>query len=187
MDMTSLLLGVTPLVVFVILDAYASARTGLLCAMGLSIALLFYYYFALGGIDYSMVLESALIVVLGLVAMKMNNSLFFKFQPVVVGVCLSLFLAWFQVFDVPYLVKILPRMGKLVPGMTPVIEDPKMILLMGRLSLQLIALFLVHAGLVAFSALKLGNLGWILMRLAIYPLLIVLMVCNMVVLGMGGG
>ena len=186
MNFTSLLMALAPLVIFVIIDAYASARTALLSAMGLSVLLLVYYYFALGGIDATMVLESGLIVLLGLIALKMNNPLFFKFQPVAVGICLGLFLAWFQFFDEPYLLKILPRMGKLVPEAAPLIGNPAIVLIMKRLSWQMILLFWVHAGLVAYSALKMRDLGWILMRLAIYPLLMVMMIANMLVLGLVG-
>ena len=186
MDMTTVWLGLLPLVGFVIVDTYASARAGLISAMVLSVALLVYYYVALGDIDYSMVLESGLIVVLGLIAMKMNNSLFFKFQPVMVGVCLSLFLAYFQFFDQPYFVKLMPRMAKLVPQAAPFVNDPKILLIMGRLSWQFIIVFLVHAGLVAYSALKMKNLGWILMRLAIYPIAFLLMLANVLLIGVGG-
>lgn len=183
MDTTLFLVGVVPLIAFVIIDIYAGTKAGVYAAIGIGLALFGYYCYELQEIDELLALECSLLLVLGIVTINLNNSVFFKFQPVVVAAVLCAFLTWFQLFDEPYLVKILPRMIKLMPSLGHMVEsNPLLTKLLSTLSWQLIVLFFIHGGLVAYAALKMKNIAWLLMRLAIYPMLIALMIIDTIFL-----
>ncbi len=178
MTVTMALLGLLPLIAFVLIDWYFDAKRGIYAAIVLSLLLVVVFYFIDGGFDSTLAIEAGLIVMLGAIALKMNNALFFKFQPVLVGVCLSLFLSYFQFFDQPYLVKLLPRVAHMMPQAKDALESPQMIALLSRVSGQMIGLFLFHAGLVALAAVRGSNIVWVMTRIAIYPLMIVVVFLN---------
>jgi intracellular septation protein A len=182
MQTSALFLTLVPLIVFVVIDLFGSMKAAVVSAVAVSCALVGYFYFAFNEFDYSMVLETVLLLILGAVTLKMNNAVFFKLQPVVVGVCFALFLGWFEIFDEPYLVKIIKRMEKIIPLMEDALKNPIMLELLSRLSWQMALLFLVHAGLVAYSAIKMRDLAWILMRMAIYPLTVALALLNLYIM-----
>lgn len=183
MDFSSLLIGLIPLVVFVIVDIYAGTKTGIYSSLALGLLVFVFYAIKFDNIDGVMILEICLLLALGVVSIKGNNSVFFKFQPVIVGLVLSLFLAWFQFFDEPYLVKKIPLFIELVPEQKEIFESFLMIDLLSKVSFQLIFVFFIHAALVAYSAVRFKNIGWILMQLAIYPVFGVQMFLNTLNIG----
>lgn len=178
MTLTFALLGLLPLVAFVLFDWYLDAKKGIYAAIALSLLLLVAFYVIENRFDPAILIETALILLLGFIAIKMNNPLFFKFQPVVVGVCLALFLSYFQFFDQPYLVKLLPHVKTMMPQAQDALASPQMIGLLSRVSGQMIGLFLFHAGLVAIAASRGSNLVWVMTRIAIYPMMIAVVFLN---------
>ena len=164
------------MVAFVVVDYFASPRTAVLFAMGLGLAIGLYFYLIMEDFDQTILFELALLLVLGFISLYKNHPVWFKFQPVVTGVLLALFLLWFQLFDVPYLVKFIPRIAAIAPDKAAVLELPEMQLVLARLSGLLVPAFLLHAVAVGWCALKKSDLAWILTRLAIWPILFLLMI-----------
>ena len=72
------------------------------------------------------------------------------------------------------MVKMLPSMVALMPDLEAQMMDPRMSVLLSQLSLGLIIVLLLHSALVAWVALRMGNLAWILSRVAVYPMVLVM-------------
>ena len=166
-----LLVVLAPLLFYIIIHKKHGEKAGVYSAIFSALVLCVFYYVKLGELDYSMLVEVFFIILMGLVSLKFNNPKYFKFQPVVVGFSFGSFLLWFQVFDKPYLSYMLPRMAKLTPELQNIL--PIMEAKVDEISWMLIIVSFVHVGLVSFAALKLKDTGWFLMRLSIYPLMLI--------------
>jgi hypothetical protein len=165
MSWTLILQGFLPLLVFVIVDTFAGLRAGIIAALVFAIADGAWEYHTTGEIGSITWVSVGLIVVLGAIAIRVNDSRFFKFQPVLVGVILACVLAYYQWFDTPFLVKMAPMIGRLAPPeVAAQINNPIMTERLAKISGQLIGLYLIHATLIAVTALRAGNVAWIVMR-----------------------
>ncbi len=176
MNWSLFLITLLPLVVFVILDLRGSPRAAVIGAIVTSIGFLVLSYFMFGGIDGIGIAEVLLFIVLGFISLRLNNSRFFKFQPVVVGVLIGLILLYSQVLHEPFLVRMLPMLQKLQPDIASQLDQPRFRELLARASLYLIPTFLGHAAILAYTAMRCSNWVWIATRVAIYPLMLVTMI-----------
>lgn len=175
------IVGIIPLIIFVIVSFLGSNKAGVWSAILSALAILIFFTWQLGEMDYTILAEFMLIVAFGGASLKLDNPLYLKLQPLFVGIALSLFLAWFQLFDKPYLLHAMDRMAKISPQVIIPLEVPEVRAMLTSLSWQFIPLILIHGIVVAVAAIKLGNLGWLLTRLAIYPIAIALMVINQLI------
>lgn len=171
MDM--MFVALIPLVLFVLVDLKWGMRAGIVTACVMAVALIAYTWFRTGTIDQFLVGETVLIVVMGLVSLRLNESKFFKMQPVAVGVIFSSVILWYQFFDEPLLIKMLPTMYAMMPQLKEFYSSDHALQVLDRLSLVMAITLLVHAALVAWVALKKGNVAWIMARLAIYPMILI--------------
>ena len=87
----------------------------MVAAVAISLGLVCYEYFSFGEVDNMTVMEVVLIMGMALVSYFMDNDKFFKFQPVAVAAVWVVVLAYFQFFDTPFMVKMIPLMEKLSP------------------------------------------------------------------------
>ncbi len=172
-----LLVGLMPLVAFVLVDMFAGLRWGVVIAIILALVMFFWSYFYFGVVDSTTIADACLILILGLVTLKMNNAIFFKFQPVVVGVLFAAYFMYFQLFKDPVFVRMLPMMAPFLPEETrEIIKEPLVLKRFAEFSAHMIFVFLIHAVLVAYCALKRSNLAWLLMRgLGIYIIMLFVM------------
>lgn len=168
MDM--LFLAFLPLLLFVIIEFKWGIRAGIISASVLAVLLAVYTYFKLGAVDEFLMGEVVLILALGAFSLKMKNSRYFKLQPVVVGVIFSIVILWYQVFDEPILIKMLPTMYAFAPELEQLYANSAMQAKLGVLSFYLAITFILHSLLVAWTVYRKGNVAWILARAAIYPL-----------------
>ncbi|MEY4064536.1 MAG: hypothetical protein RIR26_744 [Pseudomonadota bacterium] len=173
MTLTFLLLAIVPIIAFAIADAMAGLKAGVVLAIVLSIVLCAANAIVLGEFDSMSLIEPVFFVVLGVVSLRLKNSLYFKFQPVVVNVLSAALLAGFQIAGSPFLVRWAPSMEKLMPPENQgILTAPAMLSKLSAVSHALIYVFLIHAAWVAWAALKKSNWAWIAARLAGYPLLL---------------
>jgi intracellular septation protein A len=180
MTLTYFLLLLVPIVAFVAVDAFAGLRAGVISAMILGILAFVANILITGIFEWSSAIEPTLIIALGLVTLQFKDARYFKFQPVVTNVALAILLLYYQLFDTPFLQKYMPLFSKALPPETHwLIENPKFLEAMGLLSLHLIYLFLLHAALVAWAALRANNWWWLAARLAGYPMMFGLMTFNL--------
>lgn len=168
------LLTLVPIIGFVVADAYGGQKVGILSAIALSILIFFANWAILGELELVSFIEPAFFIILGVASLRLKNSIYFKFQPVIVNVLSALLLAGFQIAGTPLLVRWAPAMDKIMPPeMQGKLTHPLILEKLGLISHGLIYVMLVHALLVGWAALKKSNTTWVLARLAGYPILIV--------------
>jgi isopentenyldiphosphate isomerase/intracellular septation protein A len=87
-----LLPGFIPLFAYIIADDLWGTRIGLIVAIGLGLIELTWYRIRDGRFDKFILLDTMLIVVLGVVALVLENDIFFKLKPALLGVMMCAFL-----------------------------------------------------------------------------------------------
>lgn len=81
-----LLPGFIPLIVFILADEIWGTRIGLLVAIGFGIGGLVWYWVKERRFDRFILFDTLLIVVLGVVSIVLENEVFFKLKPALIGV-----------------------------------------------------------------------------------------------------
>ena len=166
------LIGLVPIVVFVILDLTQNPKVAIYSSIVTALGMGIVYWFVLDEWDQTITGEIVLFALFGAVALKMRNPRLFKFQPVVVGLLCAAFLAWHQWYRGPYLLKAASMMEKLGPEYRERLESPQMQALLAQLSVHCIYIFFIHALVLAWVAWRHGSVAWALWRAAIWPILI---------------
>lgn len=164
--------GLIPLLIYAVAAMAGRPRAGIWGAMVSSVLLFILMYAMYRSWDFSILMEIVLIVLLGAISLRTNNQIFLKFQPVVVGVAVGVFLLWFQAFDTPYLVQFMPRLEKWFPNFILPVTDLTFNVMLATLSGTLIWIFLIHAGVLTMVCFAGGELLWITTRLAIFPAIV---------------
>jgi hypothetical protein len=117
--------------------------------------------------------ELFLILGLGAVSLKMQKSTWFKFQPMVTGIIFAFYGFYLQFFSKPFLLKMEPMLEKVaIPQMQTIMKSAEGQAMFSAMSLELSIGILLHALACGYAAYKLTSVGWLLTRIAIYPLLI---------------
>lgn len=170
--MDSLLVAILPLVAFVILDIFTKPKISILVALALSVLLAIWYFVKIEQIDYLMLGEVFFLLVLGGVSIWMNKTVFFKYQPAVMGTVFTAIIFYFQFFYEPILLHYAPLMAKMMPEKMNIdLTNPGVLLILEKMSLNLGFVLLLHS-LVMFFAAKKRNWIWLSARISIYPMLI---------------
>jgi intracellular septation protein A len=200
MNVSLLIVGLLPLLFYLAMDAWKGYRAGILAAIACTIVMVGYTYFMFGEIDNFIIGEGIMIVVLGCISLKMNNDRYFKFQPTLLAVIFAGVFAWFQLFDQPLMLHFIPHVEKILspdalkmnalPRPEAKVQNgdessPMNILhsdqfkkALSRLSGHMIWLFLAHALIMTYAALRLRTRGWFAWRMTIYPAIFALVVIN---------
>ena len=138
------------------------AIIGALIAAGVE---LIYSLYRFGGIDEFSVVSVALILLFGGLSLKFDNPLFFKFKPVLFSAISALVFLVTYALSKPLLLITLERFGDGFPEQVrAALDRPQVQLILERASLYLGFGFLLHAGAVAWVALRLNNWWWLITR-----------------------
>ncbi len=165
--MTSSILwaGILPLLAFVIMDSFLGIRAGLIAAIVLAIAEAIYTYITFGELDVVTLSSVLLVVVMAIVAFVKNKPIFFKFQPVILSVAIGFLLLITYWFNHPLLYEMMIKyQSKLPPMAIEQLNNQAYVLLLKNSSHYLGYFFIAHGIVVAWSALKLSNWWWIIIR-----------------------
>ncbi|NKB72395.1 MAG: hypothetical protein GKR89_35410 [Candidatus Latescibacteria bacterium] len=175
MAWTALLLDFVPLLIFVVVDSFGKTRYALFAAMGAAAFDLGYNYYFFGEIDSLALSSAALILLLGGLSVKFNTPVFFKFKPVIFNLALAVTLFVYYAQDQPLMLYLSDRYANVLPGQfQALLQQPQIRLLLERLSLYLGFGLIVHAGVVAWAALRFGNWWWLGIRsLGLYLMMFV--------------
>ncbi len=180
MNLIYFILIILPLIAFVIADTFGGLKWGVLSAIAFAVLAFIANIWLMGSLEPTSIIEPALILALGLIALKLNDARWFKFQPVIVNAAIAILLSYYQIFDRPFLVKYFPLMKASVPPENQALfENPLILPAMANISLHCIFLLIAHGLLVAWAAARKSDWVWIGMRLAIYPLLLAIMVIDL--------
>jgi intracellular septation protein A len=173
MNIELLLVALVPIVLFVVVEMRYGQKAGVYTAMVTGVLLALYLYLRYDDIDPMYLAELALIFVLGFASLKMKSSKYFKFQPLIVGLIFSTYIFGFQIVGDPYLVRTIPLMAKMEPKVGEMFSTPEAKEFLAMLSWQSGALILLHAIACGVAAWRFSSMGWLAVRVAIYPVLLV--------------
>lgn len=175
-----LVLGLLPIVLFVVGDLAAGMRAGASVAIVAALAELVFSYFYFGELDGASVGTAVLVVLLGAVTLYMDHPLYLKLQPAVVAAVLGLFLVYFQVAGEPYLVQMVPKLSAFMgEEQRWALTQPETLGRLRRLGWWMGATFLIQGAVLATLARSARAHGsWLAVRLAIYPAVLGVMVLD---------
>ncbi len=160
-----ILLGIIPLLLFVIVDSLAGLKAGLIIAVIAAIAEALFSYFYLGTLDIFTGCSLGLITLMSLASWKMKTPLLFKLQPSVLGIglVLALYISYF--FFTPLFYSMVIKYGGVLnPRLLELANTEVGTAFFKELTLYSGHLLLIQTGLVTYAAFKLNNWWWILLR-----------------------
>jgi intracellular septation protein A len=180
MTLSVVLLGFLPLLIFVIIDSFAGLKAGIIAGVIFALAEISYSLIIHHSIDEFAAGSALLLIFFGFLSYKTSKDIYVKFQPVVVGVVSAVILLVMQLMDKPLLVLLAQRYQDMFPeNMRSILLEPANLILLSRLSLVLGWGLFIHAGVVAYAALRLNNWWWLFIRgIGVY---IMLFICVLLV------
>ncbi len=169
--MSNLLLGIMPVLIFVIVDAFASARKAVGAALVMALFDLAYSLYLSGTIDEITWLSFALVAVLGFISIKKNNPLFFKLQPAILGCFIALtFLFFYFILDKPLMNVFYHKYFEKILVVPPGVDMAVFENIMRLISRDLAWWLLIHALALAYAAFKMSKWWWFAIRVPIFYL-----------------
>ena len=158
MNLKSLLknfsIGFIPLFIFIIADELFDTQTALIVAVIVGIAEFLYYYFRFLQIEKFVLFDTALIIILGGISILLENDIFFKIKPALIEFIIVILLGIHSFSDKPLLL----MMGKRY--MKDIDINELQMKQMQKLTKVLFFIFLLHVGLIIYSAYYLSNEAW---------------------------
>jgi len=163
---SSFWIGILPIIVFVILESFTGKRAALVSAVIMAALELIFSLTVYGGIDELTILGFVLVGVAVFLSVKTDNDLFFKFQPVALGVILSLtFFVFYYILDRPLLTAMFDKyMAGSYAQISRGMPKEFFLRILTVLSRDLVFWFLLHAALIAWAALRLSKWWWFAIR-----------------------
>ena len=168
-----------PMILFVLIDYFTrNLKASIITAIVTAAAMGGLMWWLMGEFDYEVLVIVATMLVMGLISIKLKTPVYFKFQPVITGVILAGMLAYFQYFDTPLMVKMMPKLRTMFdnfnigiqPEQLEYLLDNSRIPFFARLTQHMMIWLLLHAALVAVCALKTRNAIWLLAKAIGLPL-----------------
>lgn len=161
MNLSSLLLDLVPLIVFVVLDGMGNVRYAVIGAVLAAVFELLYSHFMLGGVDAFSLAFAAFILVFAGLSYHFNNPLFFKLKPVAIGTITAVVLLATSAISQPALLSMADRYAQMLPDpMQSMLGDANVRQLFARMNLYLGFALLIHAAATAWAALRLNRWWW---------------------------
>ncbi len=165
MSWSTLLFGILPLIIFVLIDSFAGVKAGVMGAVFFALLEMVYTLVVYGKIDEITLGTFLLVVVFGVLSYRTDNPIFFKLQPVVFGVIVGVVLLVMQALDKPLLVMLMEKYQYMFPEEARArMLDPFVVKQMARVSGILGWGFLLHAGIVGYAAFYMSSGWWLFIR-----------------------
>ncbi|MBI2603501.1 MAG: septation protein IspZ [Deltaproteobacteria bacterium] len=165
MSATTLLFGFMPLVAFVVIDSFAGIKSGVIAAVIFAVIEAAYTVFTFGSIDGITLGTLLLVGIFGFLSFKTQKSIYFKIQPVVLGLLMGGTLLVMQMIDKPLLVLMAQKYQYAVPEeIKTSLSNPIFIGILTKLSGILAFGFILHASAVAYAAFYLSKWWWLGIR-----------------------
>ena len=165
MNSTTLLFGVLPLIAFVLIDSFAGLKAGIISALLFAVVEVAYSVVVYKKIDEITLGSLALVLIFGYLSYKSGSSFYFKIQPVVLGTIFGMIFLVMQFMDKPLLVVLVDKYQYMFPEqMRAQMNNPQYLQFLAKASSVLGWGFLLHAGLVGYSAVYWSNWWWLAIR-----------------------
>lgn len=153
----TMLIALIPLIVFWVVESYASLTTALLAAMVFGIGESGYAYWRHGRVDRLTLASTVLVLVTGALGLIWNNGLLFKLKPAMIEIALAggLFVSvW--VGKPAMIVMVQQQLKRQLP--------PERLAYFRGVTWRMALLFVLHAALTAYAALELSTGSWIFVK-----------------------
>jgi intracellular septation protein len=175
MNASILLFGLLPLIAFVIVDSFAGVRSGVIAGVLFAIAEAAYTLIVYKTVDELTIGTLVLVLIFGFLSYKSKKDIYFKLQPVVLGVLFAIVLFVMQALGKPLLVMMIQKYQLMFPEeVRELMLSEANLRVMEKLSSILGFGFLIHAALVAYSAFRMNKWWWLIIRgIGFYLMLIV--------------
>ena len=147
-------IGFIPLFIFIIADEFFDTKTALIVAVFVGIAEFLYYYIRFRQIEKFVLFDTALIITLGGISILLDNDIFFKLKPALIEFIIVILLGIHSFSNKPLLL----MMGKRFMKDMEINEFQMQ--QMQKLTKLLFFIFLIHVGLIIYSAYYLSNEAW---------------------------
>ena len=160
--------GLLPLVVYILADEIWGTTTGLIVAIVFGIIQLIYTYIKVKALDKFTMLDTFLIIILGGISYLLENDIFFKLKPALIGaiLCIILGLSAFSRLNIFALMS-----KRYLDGMEIKDEQLKQF---NRSIKILFFIFSFHTLLVIYSAFYMSKEAWAFISTALFYILFVL-------------
>jgi hypothetical protein len=183
MNTSVFLLGILPLLAFVIIDSFAGMKAALITAVVLALAEAGYSHFVLGQIDNVTIASFILVFLLAAQSWRSGSEKFFLFQPVILSGVLGTYLIVTYLMGSPlfldFMMKYEDFFASYMAGLHQDVTKEQAIAslhtekaqkLFSLMSLTSGISLYAHAAAVAFAALKLNKWWWIVIRIVAFYL-----------------
>ncbi len=176
MDTKSLIknftIGFFPLLIFIGADELFGTKIGLIVAVNVGIIEFLYFYIRYKKVEKFVLSDTALIIILGLVSILLENDIFFKLKPALIEFILVILLGIHAFSNQPLLL----MMGKRYLKDMAISEEQMM--LMQKMTRLLFFIFLIHTGLVVYSAYYLSKEWWAFISGGLFYIIFILILAG---------
>lgn len=165
MEQATFLMGIIPLVIFVIADSFTNLKVALILAIIFAFGELFFSLYYFNDIDFVTLISFGLILGTGLLSLKLNSPNFIKFQPVILGVILGLIFLISYFMGKPILYEFAMKYREQLPTtMKQHLANPMIVRLYVMASHMMAYALFLHALAIAYAAIKLSKWWWLIIR-----------------------
>jgi len=165
MQFSSVLMGIIPLLAFVIIDSFLGMRAGLITAIILAIIETVFSFIYFGELDSVTLASLFLVFLMAAVALKKESKMVFLFQPVILSAGLGLYLIISYLLGYPVLLDFMLKYKNLFPDNLQEQLNNQFVQNVFRVLTYTSGIgFLFHALLNAFAALRLNKWWWIFIK-----------------------
>jgi len=161
-------IGFIPLFIFIIADEFFDTKIALIVAVFVGIAEFLYYYIRFKQVEKFVLFDTALIIALGGISILLDNDIFFKLKPALIEFIIVILLGIHSFSDKPLLL----MMGKRFMKDMEINEIQMQ--QMRKLTKLLFYIFLIHVGLIIYSAYYLSNEAWAFISGGLFYIIFVL-------------
>jgi len=180
MPHTFLFVGLLPILVFGIIDAFSkNIRVSVTATVLTSFGELILVYHLTGAFDPVSLTGTALFILLGLYSLRTQNRLWIKLQPAVVTLLIAFIMGYLQFFGTP----IIERYWKLIeqaltPEQIQMVQEEGMRQILNQAFNWFIAVLVLDAAWIAYSAKRQSQRAWVLVN--VFGLFVLLFVVGIV-------
>jgi intracellular septation protein A len=161
----SLLFGVLPLLVFVIIDSFSSLKWALISASIFAVIEALATYIIFDELDIITFFSCSLVVIFAAISYFKKTDLFFKLQPVILGSILGMALIISYLIERPLLYEMLVKYQSFMPpNIQNMIVDPFYILIYKTGTFFSGIFLILHALVTLYAALKMSKWWWLIIR-----------------------
>ncbi len=165
MNYSFLLFGILPLLIFVVVDAFLNIKAALISAIIIAVAEAIFSIYLFKEIDSLTIFSLLSVVIFALISYKMNNSLFIKFQPVLLSFIMGAILICSFLIDKPLLYEMSIKYQEFYPEeIRQNLTSPLIISLLKLNTIGSGIALIFHSVITGYAAIKLSNWWWIATR-----------------------